>query len=346
MENNLTKRQLNILSIIIENYSKTGEPVSSDFISKHYLENDKSLSSATIRNEMSFLEEKGFLEKLHVASGRIPSKIGYCLYVDNLKNNYCKLKSKAFLEEKLSKFIVNSKDTKTMLENHLEFLTEETGLASVLLLPDFFSLKMSRVEFVRLGNKKLMVVLISTSGLYRQVIVESEKDFVYEELVRVSNYINKNYFGLNLYEIKKILLKKMQSNINEMDNVTKNLLYSSYNYFQAISNDENNNLIVKGISKLFSEKISNISTLHKLVESFEQKKQIINLISNCLDSDVSVIIEDGLAENLSFIVSPYRLESGMTGAFGLLGPMSMDYKYLMSTMKCLTDNIIEKIIMI
>lgn len=346
MINSYTKREQKILSIVIENYSKTGIPVGSSFISNTYFENGKHLSSATIRNEMVTMERKGLLEKPHYASGRIPSKMGYCVYVKSLKNNYKTLTSTIELEHKLNKYVSTTSDTKALLLKHLDFLSEETGFATLLLLPDFFSLKLSRMEFVRLSKNQIMAILIATSGLHKQFVIDSETSVALEDMVTVANYINKNYFGLSLYEIKKHIINRMRSNIKEMDLVSRRLLLASYSCFQAMDNEKNSNLIVKGVANLFGEGVPDISTLHKLVESFEQKKQIIDIISNCLDSDVSVIIENSFAENLSFVVSPYGIESGMKGAFGLVGPMTMDYKYIMSTMKYLAEHVIEKIIMI
>jgi heat-inducible transcriptional repressor len=344
LTNLLTERELNILNLIIEYYSKYKIPVGSSLIANMYREKGKSLSSATIRNVMSKMEDKGVLEKTHCSSGRVPSKTGYCVYVDNLKKNYQSLKISSNLEKKLKCFIFKTPDTKTLLLKHLDFLSQETGLATILLLPDFFSLKLSRIEFVRLSAYKLLIILISTSGLYRQVVVRSEKSLTYEDMMSVANYINQNYYGLSLYDIQKLILQKMQVSLNEMDNVSKKLLLASYSCLQAIEEDESTDLIVKGMANLFDDDVRNISTLHKLVEGFEQKQRIIEIISGCLDSDVSVIIDDDFADNLSFVVSSYGLESGMKGAFGLVGPLSMDYKTVMATMKCLTENVIETII--
>jgi len=342
--NLLTQRELNILNLIIEHYSRSKVPVGSSLIAKLYIENGKSLSSATIRNVMYSMEEKGVLEKTHCSSGRVPSKTGYCVYVDNLKQNYQFIKSSTDLGEKLNNFILNAQDTKTLLLKHLEFLSEETGLATILLLPDFFSLKLSRIEFVRLSAKKLLVVLISTSGLHRQVVVNSDKPVSYDDVVAIGNYINKNYFGLSLFDIKKTILGKMQKNLKEMDVVSRKLLLASYSCFQAMEADDANSLIVKGMANLFDEDIKDISELHRLVKEFEQKKNIVEIISGCLDSDVSVIINNDFADNLSFVISPYGLESGMKGAFGLVGPLNMDYRKVLATMKTLTENIIENII--
>ncbi len=344
MTNLLTERELNILNLIIEYYSKAGTPVGSSLIANMYKENGKNLSSATIRNVMSSMEEKGVLEKTHCSSGRIPSKTGYSVYVENLKKNYQSLKISSNLEKKLKYFILKTPDTKTLLLKHLDFLSQETGLATILLLPDFFSLKLSRIEFVKLSTYNLLIILISTSGLHKQVVVKLDKPVVYEDIISVANYINKNYYGFSLYDIQKLILGKMQRSLKEMDNVSKKLLLASYSCLQAIEEDESADLIVKGMANLFDEDIRNISALHKLVEGFEKKQKIIEIISGCLDSDVSVIIDDDFADNLSFVVSSYGLESGMKGAFGLVGPLNMDYKTIMATMKCLTENVIETII--
>jgi len=345
LEHNLTYREQQILNIVIEHYSKTSIPVSSVYISSRYREDGRLLSSATIRNTMSTMAGKGVIEKTHHSSGRIPSNLGYCLYVENLKNNYNSLESSHYLE-KLHKYTSSAVDTRSLLMKHLDFLSDETGFATLLLLPDFFSLKLMRIEFIQLSKKRLMIILISTSGLHRQVMLKSETPIVYEEIVAVGNYINKNYYGYNLYDIKRSILRQMQSHLDKMSEVSYKLLLASYSCVQAMDVEENSNLIVKGIANLLGNDLKDVSALHRLVESFEQKKQIIDIISKCLDTNVSVIIDNDFADDLSLVVSPYGLESGMKGAFGLVGPRTMDYRNIMATMKCLTENVIETIIKI
>ena len=340
----LTQRQENILTAVIEQHIASREPVSSGVLAISYQENGRLLSSATIRNTLHLLEDTGYLEKPHLSSGRIPTRKGYREYVNRLISTYSRLQGPEHTRESLVQLAADSGDTRGLLMQYLNFLKNETGCASFLLFPDTVSLQLSRIEFVRLTDCRLLAVLLSRSGLYRQSVIELDRPVSYEELTAVSNYLNRCCFGRTLFQMRGELIRSMQERVEQLDRTARKLLDAAYRCIANMTSTEDD-LVIRGISNLLDEdEWNDVHRLQELVSGVEEKHRMMELISACLDRDVSVMLEGEAAGGFSMVVSPYGIGSGVKGAFGILGPIRMDYRRAMFTMKLLTENLMGTII--
>ena len=336
----LAEREAKILNIIVEYYIRKGEPVGSSFIAAHYSENGKFLSSATIRNIFKKMENKGIIEKTHLSSGRIPTKEGFRIYLENLVEEF-KNKSVAEAEFVKELDIQKGKDLISNLETYADVLERETGAVSLLLLPDFFTIRIKRVDFIKLSEKRVLAIVVSVNNLYRETIIDMPYSVRYRDLVTASNYINLNFSGLTLFEIKKKLLNSIKDGLMQLDSVAKKVIKLAYENLDRIYEEENG-IIIKGLSNILDDRyIKEVGVLRTLMENFEKKKNLYHLIAGYINKELTVSL-DFPAENFSFIISSYSIAGGGKGAFGLIGPLRMDYKKNIAIMKQVARAMIEQ----
>jgi len=339
----LNEREEQILKILIERHIQTREALSSGAVAVIYMETGHSLSSATVRNVLHVLEEKGFLEKHHLSSGRVPTRQGFRFYVNQLVAQYYHLEMPVDAEDHLSGYIRDISDTRSLLVQYLDFLKDETGFMSLLVFPSLFNMRLSRVEFVRLSPRRVLMVVMTRSNLYRQILVELDRDVSYEELISVNRYLNQEFSGKTLFQIRQELIRGMKRRVEQIDRLARQILSSSFREIEKMDAGEDE-LLVRGMSNLVSqEDVRNIHQLQGLVLNVEEKHGIVELINTCMDRDVTVFLGGEIAENYSMIISPYGIGNGIKGAFGLLGPVCMDYRRIFSTMRLMTGTLMSAI---
>ncbi len=337
----LKDREDKILNLIVEYYIKKGEPVGSSFIAAHYNEDGKFLSSATIRNIFKQMENKGLIEKTHHSSGRIPTKKGLKKYLDNLAEEFRSgnINMDFDLQTKLS--FSGTNDLMTDLETYVEILERETSAVALLILPDLFSTKIKRIDFLKLSDRKILAVIVSVNNLFKESIIEMPYPVSYQDLITASNYINLNFSGMTLYEIKKKLLNSIKDGLTQLNNVAKRVVKLAYENIDKIYQDEDS-IIIKGLHNVLDEKyVKEIKVLKSLIEHFEKKKNLYRLILNYINKELAVDL-DIPAENFSFIISTYSVAGGAKGAFGLVGPIRMDYRKNITIMKKISYSMIEQ----
>ncbi len=340
----LNKREECVLKILVERHIQTREALSSGAVASVYTENGRLLSSATIRNVFHALEEKGYLEKTHLSSGRVPTRQGFRFYINQLVEQYYRLELPADARSHLSDYIRDISDTRSLLVQYLDFLKDETGFMSLLVFPSLFNMRLSRVEFVRLSPRRVLMVVITRSNLYRQVPVELDREISYEELLSVNRYLNRNFPGRTLFQVRQGLIQGMKRHVEQIDSLARQILSSSFREIERMDAGEDE-LLVRGMANLVSrEDVRNVRQLKGLVMSVEEKHRILELINTCMDRDVTVFLGGEIAEDFSMIISPYGIGSGIKGAFGLLGPVCMDYRRVFSTMRLMTGTLMSVII--
>ena len=208
-----------LLKAIVEKYISDAEPIGSRSLSKI---SGLELSPASIRNIMADLEESGYITSIHTSSGRIPSNKGYRLFVDsliqirNLNNDQIlQLKDK-----------IDSEDPNQILTNASKALSQFTKFAGVVFFPKNNDKKIKHIEFLKLSSNKILVILVSSDGNVQNKVLLADKKISPSELLEATNYFNKNFSGMEIVQIKKLLSKeisKMKSNIKELLNDATNI---------------------------------------------------------------------------------------------------------------------------
>ena len=327
----LDERSKSVLLAIIDKYIESAEPVGSRTVAKIHPEH---LSSATIRNAMSDLEDNGFVSQPHTSAGRIPTDKGYRFYVDHL------LRPQNFLMEAENLSTAQNLDYasgKTNLQsvlenacNSLSTVSQQTGLV---MLPSFSTTCFKHIEFTKVAPQAALAVFFSEQGILQNKILPVESDMTQDQLTSISNYLNDEFSGKPIKWIRKELLNRLRLEKQHYNQLAR----KAHDLSSVLFEDTNNELLVQGALNLldqpeFNEDIGKIKTLLK---TLEEKTKLVNLLDLCLDHEGMTILigEESLQEEMgscSLIAQNYQLGTEKVGTLAVFGSKRMDYKKIIS----------------
>lgn len=322
----LDDRKKRILQAIVDEYVNTAEPVSSGAISK---KQGLDFSSATIRNEMSELEKGGYLEKTHTSSGRIPSVKGYRLYVDELlKEDNISIEEIKYIKEKLQIKVNQIEDLTKIATNTLSEVTHYTTVA---IGPKVTKQLIQEIKFVLLGNRMLMAVILTNTGMIKETIINFEED-IYEDQVETINLLfNSKLQGKPLEKInepiEEYIFTEMKSSINMIKTIIEQLNKVIY---------QESKLYLEGTNKSFDlPELKKAETAKNFINILENKSEVVDLLDNEISKDINVYIGDELDdENLKdFSIVTLKSDEKDLGTIGIIGPKRMNYSKVISVMK-------------
>ncbi|HEY3174357.1 MAG TPA: heat-inducible transcriptional repressor HrcA [Candidatus Polarisedimenticolia bacterium] len=326
----LDRRDQEILEAVVESYIETGEPVGSRVVSRH---NREGLSPATIRNVMADLEEKRLLAHPHTSAGRVPTDTGYRAYVDMLvKNHRLPAVDERLIESYLS---ANQAEIGELFGNVSKLLSRLSKQLGVVVTPRLSRVRLRDVELVRLGPHRVLVILVSASGMIHNKVVEIEKDHVQEDLDKIGRYLTDEFKGHTLPEIRDRILELMGQEKALYDT----LLRDALNLGKAgLEIDPRTGaageIFVDGTANLLSEpEFSSIERLKALFRTFEEKHELLRVLNNCLEEQPEGVVRVVIgSENPSpemsdcaLIASSYGVPGQTLGALGIIGPTRMEY---------------------
>lgn len=343
-DNGLDERKTKILNAIIKNYLETGEPVGSRTISKY---TDLNLSSATIRNEMSDLEELGYILQPHTSAGRIPSDKGYRFYVDHLMGEKDKevADMKAFVIEHTEKM-------DQVLQQVAKLLAVNTNYATMITSPQTHH---SKVKFLQLSNvdeHNILVVVVLEGNLVKNKIIPVEEPIDNEQMLKLNMLLNTNLTGFSMEEINlgTIALLKEKAGIHSK------LIGSVLDAVaEAINEGEDLEIYTSGATNILKyPELSDSGNASELLNAFEEKDQLVSLVTENLAEDeeqtgIQVYIGNEAPiqtmKDCSVVTATYELGEGVKGTIGIIGPKRMDYENVMSNLKNLKaqlDGILDR----
>lgn len=322
----LDKRNENILMAVIYSFISSAEPVGSRTISRKF---DLGLSPASIRNVMSDLEEMGLLEQPHTSAGRIPTDMALRYYVDNLI-----LKKPTISKQDYDQIdrIYNKevRELEDFMEVTSKLLAVITNHAGVVVLPRLMSTEFQHIEFVRLRPKQILAIFVTKSGLVHNKILELTEDFSQEELESMTKYLNLEFKGMSLKDMRKTLLEKMANEKEQYENMLKEAMRLCQQTLQEEENSEE--VFVGGTSNMlkYPEFVTDVEKMKAIFETFEEKSKLVKLLDQCLQGEGLYILIGSESqvygmENCSLVTGTYRLGEGEIGALGVLGPKRMEY---------------------
>lgn len=329
----LNERQNNLLKIIVEDYIKTARPVGSKAICELL-----NCSSATIRNEMAYLEDCGLLEKTHTSSGRIPSEKGYRYYVDHI------MQPKELTGEDMLKLQTIFSNNALMLNDtiirSMELISELTSYTAVV-LGDAGSLnKVSKIEAVPLNENSLIAIVITDKGHVEHKNVYMEKSVSMDEIKKTVDLINNLIVGTPIDEVSSKLefeVKPIIAQYVEQHEVLYNAFYSAFSNFAS---DIEDHVRVKGTSNFLNEpEFSNdADKIRKIISKFDDK----NIVSNIKEEDNGINIyigsENEFDDDVTVIKTKYKVNDG-EGTIALIGPKRMEYDRVISLLDYIKQNI-------
>lgn len=334
----LDERKAKILFIIIKIYLETGEPVGSRTISKKL---DMNLSSATIRNEMSDLEELGYIIKPHTSAGRIPSDKGYRLYVNNLiKEKESEIKT---LKTEMNARVDKLED---MLKTVVKTIASSTNYAAMISGPSVNTSKIKYTQLSNLEDKKVLVVLVAEGNVVKTSIVSLGRNIDAKELLDISMTLNNMLSGVMVSDLENGSLDDIVSKLKKNKQEIKTIIENITKTFET--ENAENNIWTYGSNNFFKYKeFTENENVSNLVEAFEQKKDLARLVERAknenTETGLSVYIGEESSvnsmKNCSVITANCDFGNGMKGTIGVVGPKRMDYEKVLKTIKVTMQNI-------
>ncbi|MFQ5878217.1 MAG: heat-inducible transcriptional repressor HrcA [Acidobacteriota bacterium] len=320
----LDTRTQEILRHIISLYILTGEPVGSRTIARLTRE---ALSPASVRNVMADLEEMGFLTHPHTSAGRIPTDRGYRYYVDSLlPEGRLGSRERALIDRNLSRV---GGEFSGAMEAIPKLLSRLTGQVGYMVSPPFADVTLKHIEFVRLHERRILVVFVDRSEVVSHRILDTEEDYAQSDLDRAGRYLVTEFAGLTLQEIRGRLVELMAGEKAAFDRLLRHAVTLGTHYLDA--EPEERRVVLDGTTNILEHpELGDLETMRRLFLTFEEKHHLVKLIDRCLDPTRPRVLigsenRDPALGGMSVVASPYRVMRGATGWIGIMGPTRMEY---------------------
>ncbi len=319
----LPDRSQKILEAIIEEYIATAQPVGSKSLTRNH---GIKLSPASVRNVMAELEELGYLVSPHTSAGRIPTEKGYRFYVDTLLQvNDLNSLQKDQIESQYRQHGLQMSDMLREASRTLSTISRYTGLVMV---PRLKVTIFRHIEFVRLSPRQILAVFVTQSGLVQNKLVEIDEELTSRDLEQITNYLNHTMTGLSIQEVRARIVTEMTQEKALYDHLLRRAFALSS---AALVDESTGDIIIEGTSYFLEQpEFSDLKCMKRIVQTFEQKSILIDLLDRGLDAvGVQVIIgsETKYSElaDCSLITAAYSGKRGTLGTLGIIGPNRMPY---------------------
>ncbi|HEU4963140.1 MAG TPA: heat-inducible transcriptional repressor HrcA [Bacilli bacterium] len=327
----LTERQKAILQILVDDYIRSAEPVGSRTISKRP---EVSFSSATIRNEMSDLEELGYLEQPHTSAGRVPSQKGYRFYVDNLLHPG----ELAGMDlDSLRTYFVNQMDLKEqVVQQASQILSSLTNYTSIVMGPDVLTSKLRHIQLLPLQEGMAVAIIVTDTGQVHNRTVTIPEGIHAESLQSYVEYLNSKLHGMPLYRMKQFLYTEVANEMRRSSEQFEHVM-SLFDQMVVLQEAKKPSVYLGGTARILNQpEFRDIDKLRPLLDMFEQQQDLIRLFGDGHSEGIRVRIgqENELEpmHQCSLITASYLIDGEMLGTIGVLGPTRMEYGRVIAVM--------------
>lgn len=320
-------RKEEILAAVVENYTRTGEPIGS----KAVLENTGlNVSSATIRSELSSLDRDGFLIQPHTSAGRIPTKKGYRYYIDRLmKEEPPEERVRDYIEDTIRS---TAASPETILKRAAKVLSQLSGMAAVTTTPSSDEARVHRVRFVSTGRHTAMAVMITSNGMVKSKLFRCEFVLTPELLAMFDKTLNDRFVGVKLSDINRAFLQTSATGLGELTFFVSDALMA---LFEAASQAMKVSVTVSGETNLLFCDGYDLITARDVLRFLSDGDRLSALLNNSIESRIYLGTESKEPElSLSAaIVSRYDIAGQAAGAVAVIGPLRVDYQKIFSQVK-------------
>lgn len=333
----LTERQRLILNAIIDDYIRSAEPVGSRSISKRQ---DVGFSPATIRNEMSDLEEQGYLEQPHTSAGRIPSHKGYRYYVDHLVplNTLKPMEMrelKAFYAEKLNVM-------EQVIQHASGILSHMTNYTSILLGPEVFHTSLRHFQLLPLNETTAVAIIVTNTGQVENKTVDIPPGISISEMEKVVNLLNSKLVGVPIYQLKSRLYtalgQEMEKHVSHFEDAMKVL-------DKALDNESDQRLYLSGATNMLNQpEFKDVEKVKHILDLLEETPTLLKLMTPVVGApEIQVRIgtenDHEAFANCSLITATYAVDGEALGTIGILGPTRMEYARVINILGILSKDL-------
>lgn len=338
----MSDRKLQILQAIIMNYLETAEPVGSRTISRRF---PMVISSATIRNEMSDLEELGLIEQPHTSAGRIPSAKGYRLYVDELMNS----NSISLEQWDVVRTILRDKTRQldSMLKDIGDLLATLTRYTTIVTTPQITKVRLKHLQLIPLDAYSVILVLITDGNIVRNHVIPVKGEYHQEELYQLTDVLNQHLCGLTVSDINLPLIQKIKRETNMDQGMMESFLDAIHDTLQ---NTEDVNVFTAGASNMLNfPEFSDVARARDFMEFVQQKDQLRRLLRDENESPpnnkkghlkIFIGSENQMKQlqDCSVVTATYRYQNFDLGSISVVGPMRMDYDKVVTALEYLAED--------
>lgn len=337
----LDERKLKILQAIIRTYLDTGEPVGSRTISKY---SDLNLSSATIRNEMSDLEELGYIIQPHTSAGRIPSDKGYRLYVDTMLD--AKTSEVKNLREELEEKAEKIDD---ILQKVAKFLATNTNYATMVSGPRYQSKRVKFIQITSVDEEHLLAVIVLDNNTVKNQMIRIDEPVAQEMIVKLNFILNTTLNGLDVLDMNLAVIQKIKEQVGKHTQVIDSVLEV---IGKTLIEEDDLEVYTSGATNILKyPELSDKAKAAEILDAFEEKKIIHNWLGlpekgkeNSSEShDIQVYIGDETQmdsmKDCSMVTATYQIQEGVYGKIGIVGPKRMDYDKVVGTLNSLMSQL-------
>jgi len=331
----LTIRQVKILEAIVTDYIATAEPIGSRTIAK---KSGLGISSATIRNEMSDLEDMGLISQPHTSAGRVPSGLGYRLYVDSMMQSIQMCADEFMLLQKM--IIDNIYQVEFMMQETAKALSRLTRYPAIVSEPYRKKTKIKHIQLVPLDERSLVLVLVTDTNNVKHQVVNLQAAPGYEKLNELSFHLNRHLTGLTIREISREIIDKMLRVFGNAAYILMPVLGAASGMIQA---DDDVRVFTSGVKNILAfPEFADKRKAEEMLHALEDRAFLMEMLSGENHNGIQIRIGEentiDLLKQCSLIKANYTLDNNSTGSIALIGPMRMNYAHAVSVMGGVLQN--------
>lgn len=317
----LSERQKMILSAIVDDYIRSAEPVGSRSISKR---GDVGFSPATIRNEMSDLEELGFLEQPHTSAGRIPSEKGYRYYVDHLlqQGNMSRQDLgilKTFFAERLQ-------EVEQIVQQVASVLSSLTNYTSIVLGPEVFNTTLRLLQVVPLNESSAVAIIVTSTGQVENKVFQIPEGIRMEDIEKFVHILNARLAGVPLLHLRSKMYTEISDELSKHVSGYEELLKV---FEHVVDHDHEDRIFLGGTTNLLVQpEFKDVEKVKSFLDVLEETPKLFKLIGSAPEGLQVRIGSENTVEamnNCSLITATYAVDGKTLGTIGILGPTRMEY---------------------
>jgi heat-inducible transcriptional repressor len=319
--NALSERDRRILAALVHSYIEKAEPVSSLRLAE---QRGFGMSSATVRNILVRLEESGFVHQPHTSAGRVPTDLGYRVYVDQLLEGRRPARPAAHVEARLRR----AATVPDVLEDVSQELARAAHQIGFAVAPESQEATFRHIDFVALDERRVLVVLVATGGEIAHKVIELEEALRPADLQQAANYLNSEFSGITLAKVRDVIEARLREERVLYDRLIQRALTLAASSLSELEPPAT--VFIQGASLLLEETVDfPIETLRSLFRMIEEKHRLVQLLNECIDgAGLTILIgrEHTTPEMQAFslVASTYR-DGSRTGMVGVIGPTRMRY---------------------
>lgn len=318
-----------VLSGLVRRYIHDGSPVGSRTLAK---QSELSLSSASIRNVMSDLEDYGLIQAPHTSAGRVPTAKGYRFFINGL------LKAGSMNQHSLEQMddrFQGISDQNSILSSATEMLSQITSFAGIVSTPDQNRAHIRQIEFLRLSEQRVLSILVTEDGQVQNKVLSAHREYSESELVEAANFFNSQYSSKSLEGVRADLLLHMQTDHKSMHSEMRTAVNMAGQFFSD-EEESTENVLVSGEHNLLAiPDFAELDKLKALLDTFKTKQALFDLLQKSMFAErVNIFIgeESGYEpfRDCSVIAAPYEIDNERVGVLGVIGPTRMQYEEVIS----------------